>query len=134
MRYLLATALLFLMTACDALAQNYPPVTYAPVVPTGIKRQVGFFAALNPDCSSAGDSVARITKEPQNGSVEIENSGGYTNFPEKNQRYPCNLKLSQGLKINYTPKEGFVGKDNFEVEIFGPLGGTVVWKYVVTVK
>lgn len=109
-------------------------MTFTPVVPTGVKRQVGFAAALNPDCSSAGDSVARIKKEAKDGTVEIENGGGYTNFPEKNQRYPCNLKLSQGLKINYTPKEGFLGKDSFEVEIFGPLGGTVVWKYEVTVK
>ena len=31
-------------------------------------------------------------------------------------------------------KEGFAGKDAFEVEFIGPLGGNFVWKYSVTVK
>jgi len=134
MRRVLLTALLFGVTACGALAQSFPPVNFSPVAPSGVKRQVGFFAAVNPDCSSAGDADARISKQPKNGSVTIENGAGYTNFPEKNQRYPCNLKQSQGLRIIYTSKEGFTGQDNFEIEIFGPLGGAVVWKYNVTVK
>ncbi len=134
MRRLLLTALLSGAAACAALAQSFPPATFAPVVPSGIKRQIGFFAAVNPDCSSSGDAEARITKQPKNGSVTIENGAGFTNFPEKNQRYVCNVKQSQGLRFIYTSKEGFTGQDHFEVEIFGPLGGAFVWKYHVTVK
>jgi hypothetical protein len=128
-------AVLVLVAAShDALAQTLPAANLSPTVPTGKKRTVGFFYGLNPDCSSSGEIDARVIKQPENGTVEVEPGTGFTNFPEKNQRYACNLKPSPGLRINYTSKDGFVGKDAFDVEFLSALGGDVVWKYVVTVK
>jgi hypothetical protein len=128
-------AVLVLIAAShDVLAQALPAANLSPTVPTGKKRMVGFFTGLNPDCSSTGEIEARVIKQPENGTVDVEPGTGFTNFPETNQRYACNLKPSPGVRINYTSKDGFVGKDAFEVEFLGGTGGDVVWKYIVTVK
>ena len=106
-----------------ALAQSMPPATITPVVPSGKTRQVGFFTSLNPDCTGAGDIDARITKQPQNGSVEVEPGTGFAVYPEKNPRAVCNTKQVQGIRIKYTSKEAYTGKDTFEVEFLTPAGG-----------
>jgi hypothetical protein len=134
LKYLLVPALFLLAAGQDAFAQSYPPANLTPVVPSGMQRQLGFAAALNADCSSAGDIEARLVKPPKHGTVEIEHGAGYTFYPEKNQRYGCNQRLTQGVRISYTSEEKFTGKDPFEVELFGPFGVNVVWKYSVTVK
>ena len=132
--YCFIAVLLLTVASQDVVAQQFPAVNLSPSVPTGKKRLVGFFAAVNPDCSSVGEADARVTKQPDNGTVEVENGTGFTNYPDNNQRHPCNLKQTPGLRVNYTSKEGFIGKDTFEIEFLGAMGGDVVWKYTVTVK
>ena len=44
--------------------------TFKRVVASGITNQLAFFVALNPDCSSRGEMVVRITNKPQHGSAE----------------------------------------------------------------
>ncbi len=133
-KYLPAMALALLVTHSHALAQSLPPLDLHPVVPTGIKRQLAFLAALNANCTSMGDIDVRLTKKPEHGEVEIENGLGYTNFPRINQRYGCNVRLVPGVRINYTSTDGFTGKDRFSIEIFEPGGVEVTGKYAVTVK
>jgi hypothetical protein len=123
-----------LLLSTPVLAQTTAPATFSPVVPVGKARQVGFFTALNPDCTGAGDIDARVTKEPHNGTVQVEPGAGFTNYPQTNPRNACNTKQVQGMRITYTSKEGYTGKDAFEVEFLAPMGGDIVWKYSVTVK
>jgi hypothetical protein len=132
--YVITATLLLVAASGELLAQTLPPQTFAPTVPTGKKRLVGFFTSLNPDCSAIGEIDSRVIKQPENGTVEIEAGTGFTNYPQTNQRYACNLKPSQGLRILYASKEGFLGKDTFDMEFLGGLGGDIVWKYSVTVK
>jgi len=132
--YCFIAALLLAGASQDVLAQQVPPVSLSPTVPTGKKRLVGFFTSLNPDCSVLGETEARVIKQPENGTVEVETGTGFTNYLDNNQRHACNLKPSPGMRVNYTSKEGFIGKDSFEVEFLGGIGGDVVWKYTVTVK
>jgi hypothetical protein len=133
-KYFFIAALLFAGASQDVLAQQPPPANLSPTVPTGKKRLVGFFTSLNPDCSAVGEIDARVIKQPENGTVEVESGTGFTNYPDSNQRHACNLKPSPGMRVNYASKDGFIGKDTFEVEFLGGLGGDVVWKYAVTVK
>jgi hypothetical protein len=132
--YCFIAALLFIGASHDVLAQQLPPANLSPTVPTGKKRLVGFFTNLNPDCSAFGEIDARVIKQPENGTVEVETGTGFTNYPDSNQRHPCNLKPSPGMRVNYTSKEGFIGKDTFEIEFLGGLGSDVIWNYTVTVK
>ncbi len=127
-----AAAVLVLST--PAFAQTVAPRMNASTVPTAKERQIGFYAALNPDCSGAGDVEARLIKQPQNGSVELEQGLGFSIYPPNNIFYVCNTKQVQGIRVKYTSKEGYVGKDAFEVELLDPRGYDYVWKFSVTVK
>ena len=133
MRSFLRSAAFLLLVSHDAVAQSLPPVNLSPVVPSGVKRQLAFVSALNPDCSSAGEIDVRVVRSPKNGTVEIENSFGYPNYDEKNQRYSCNTRLVQGVRISYSSAEGFIEKDQFDLDLFA-LSADVIWKYSVTVK
>ena len=133
MKSFLRSAAFLLLVGHDAVAQSLPPANLSPVVPSGVKRQLAFVSALNPDCSSAGEIEVRVVRSPKNGTVEIENGFGYPNYDEKNQRYSCNTRLVQGVRISYSSAEGFIGKDQFDLDLFA-LSADVIWKYSVTVK
>ena len=77
---------------------------------------------------------ARLTKKPQNGSVELEQGLGFSVYLPNSPLYVCNTKQVQGTRIKYTSKDGYIGKDAFEVEVLDPRGGDFVFKYAVTVK
>jgi hypothetical protein len=132
--YCFIAALLLAGASQDVRAQQLPPANFSATVPTSKKRLVGFFASLNPDCSAIGEIDARVIRQPENGTVEIETGTGFTNYADNNQRHACNLKPSPGVRVNYTSKDGFIGRDAFEVEFLAGLGSDVVWKYTVTVK
>jgi hypothetical protein len=123
-----------LVLAAPAFAQTIAPKTIAATAPTGKEWQIGFYAALNPDCSGAGDVDARLTKKPQNGSVELEQGLGFSVYLPNSPLYVCNTKQVQGTRVKYTSKDGYIGKDAFEVEVLDPRGGDFVFKYAVTVK
>ncbi len=133
MRYLCSIAVLCAF-AGTAAAQSLPAVPRSSTVPTGIKREIGFFASLNADCSPNGDIQSRLIKPPANGTAELEDGPGYTNYPIINQRYSCNNRQVMGVRVFYTSKDGFTGKDSFEAEFFAPAGQDVIWKYSITVK
>ena len=115
-------------------AKFIPAIPISSTVPTGLKRQLGFFTSLNADCSTTGDVQSRLTKQPANGAVELEDGYGYPNYEITNQRYGCNRKMVMGVRVFYTSKDGYLGKDTFETEFFTPTGADVVWTYTVTVK
>jgi hypothetical protein len=134
MKSFFVASIALLLSLVPLLAQTTPPSVSAPVVPSGKERQVGFFTSINPDCTGAGDIERRLIKEPKNGKVELEQGPGFPTYPPNNPRNICNTKQVQGIRIKYTSKDGFVGKDAFDVEFLAPLGGDYIWKYSVTVK
>ena len=73
----------FLLTVCalgllssSAFAQEKSPEQMlekqqlARVVTSGTNQRIGFFYAVNPDCSASGDVNVRVTKQPEHGTVE----------------------------------------------------------------
>ena len=134
MRYRLTFGFISVCTAAAAMAQTFPTMTIDSTVPTGVKRQLGFFTSLNPDCSTTGSVQSRLIKRPENGAVELEEGYGYPNYANTNQRYACNREMVMGVRVIYVSKDGYLGKDAFEAEFFTPSGGDVVWSYSVTVK
>jgi hypothetical protein len=135
MRYPCLLAVLGLAAVgTSATAQTIPPVPRSATVPTGIKREIGFFASLNADCTTNGDVQSRLIKQPANGTVELDDGIGYPVYPPANPRYVCNSRQVMGVRVFYTSKDGFTGKDSFETEFFAPAGQDIVWKYSITVK
>jgi hypothetical protein len=134
MRYLWLVAGVAVFAAGNVCAQTLPPVPISSTVPTAVKRQVGFFHWLNADCSSMGDIESRLAKPPANGTVELDEGLGYANYAQTNQRYNCNGRPVMGVRVFYTSKDAYTGKDSFTAEFLTPSGQDFVWKYSVTVK
>jgi hypothetical protein len=134
MRYGCLLGALTALAVDAAAAQTLPPVPISSTVPAGIKRQIGFFASLNADCSTNGDIQSRLIKQPANGTVELDDGLGYPTYPQNNQRYACNSRMVMGVRVFYTSKDSFTGKDSFETEFFAPAGQDIIWKYSVTIK
>jgi hypothetical protein len=123
-----------LAAACPCAAQQHPPQTITPTVVAGKQTRVGFQVALNPDCTSRGEIVSRILKNPGHGTLEVVEGLAFPQFPERNPYSRCNQQKVPAMLVMYKSEEGYSGKDAFEVEFIGPLGGDFFHKYYVTVK
>src|SRR5262249_55835250 len=65
-------------------------MNWTRVVASGIIERIGFFYAVNPDCSASGDINIRITKQPEHGTAETAAATSFPNFERENIRYRCN--------------------------------------------
>ena len=114
---LLAIVALFCLAETTE-AVELPSATVTPVVLSETRTLVWSAYSHNPDCSVNEVPVARITKRPAKGEVEIEEGSGYSHYPKNSQLYECNTKQTLMSNIFYTSAKGFMGADNFEVEVF----------------
>src|SRR5260370_7967374 len=86
----------FLRTVCalgllssSAFAQEKSPEQMlekqqlARVVTSGTNQRIGFFYAVNPDCSASGDVNVRVTKQPEHGAVETTAATDFPTFPHE---------------------------------------------------
>jgi hypothetical protein len=92
------------------------------VVPSGAKTRIGFFTALNPDCTSSGDVTVRITKQPEHGAVETSAATSFPGYPKENLRAGCNEHKVRGQQVYYKSVEKYVGDDQLELLILFPAG------------
>jgi hypothetical protein len=125
---------LSVLTAAACMAQTRPPQTVTPVTVSGKQSQVGFVWALDPDCSSRGETESRVLRKPEHGTLEITPGNSFPKFPENSPLFHCNKQKVSGSLILYKSNEGYTGKDYFDIEFIGPRGADYTMKYVVTVK
>ncbi len=130
----LATLGVFALASTACFGQTRPPETVTPTVVPGKQSQVGFFYALEPDCSSRGQGDTRLIKKPEHGSVEILEGSSFPRYPENSPWFQCNKVKVPGTLVMYKSEDGFAGKDHFDVEFIGPRGADLITRYVVTVK
>src|SRR5262245_27654582 len=71
-------------------------MNWTRVVASGIIERIGFFYAVNPDCSASGDINIRITKQPEHGTAQPDAAPGFHNYERENMRYSCNKHRLQG--------------------------------------
>jgi hypothetical protein len=79
--------------------------SFTRFVASGAKQRIGFYAALNPDCSASGDVHVRVTKQPEHGTVETVATTGYTHLSKENIRSKCNQQKVKGTLVNYKAAE-----------------------------
>src|SRR6516164_5736874 len=60
------------------------------IVASGTNQRIGFFYAVNPDCSASGDINICVTKQPEHGTAETAAATSFPNFERENIRYRCN--------------------------------------------
>jgi len=95
---------------------------------------VAFLYDLNPDCSSIGFATVRVVENPKHGKLTIENATGFTTFPEKNLRFECNKRRSDGVNLSYDPEPGFTGDDAIVVDVIYPDGNFSKRRYAIDVR
>jgi hypothetical protein len=95
---------------------------FARVVPSETNQRIGFFSALNPDCTTSGDISIRVTKEPEHGAVQITPTTNFPNYAKEGLRYKCNQHKVKGIQINYKSAEKYIGDDVLELLVLFPAG------------
>jgi hypothetical protein len=95
--------------------------TFTRVIASGAKQQIGFYVALNPDCSARGEINVRVTKQAEHGTVETVATSDYPHFPKENIRSRCNQHKVKGTLVNYKA-EKYTGNDQFDLLILYPGG------------
>jgi hypothetical protein len=96
--------------------------TFTRFVASGAKLRIGFFHALNPDCTASGDVNVRVTKQPEHGTVETVATTQYAHYPKENIRSKCNHHKVRGQQVNYKAAEKYTGNDEFDLLILFPTG------------
>jgi hypothetical protein len=87
-------------------------------VVSGGTVNLGFFASVNPDCSSAGTPTVRITQQPRHGRVVVVRTRDFTSFSLSNPRSACNSRRVSGVSIRYISQRGYTGYDSLSGETF----------------
>ena len=101
---------------------------------SGVPQRVGFFYAVNADCSFSGLMHLDVEKSPAHGTVWFATIKDYPSFRRVNREYyPCDRRKVRGVGVFYRSAADFTGADRFLVEGVGPKGGLFRIEYLVTV-
>lgn len=101
---------------------------------SGQPLKLNFSNATNPDCTSAGETVVRLTQAPQHGKITISKTSDFPSFPKGNARRDCNKKRVAGTQTVYVSEAGYTGTDSAAIEIIFATGGTARRSYTINVK
>jgi hypothetical protein len=86
--------------------------TWTRVVVSGASHRIGFFPnTLHPDCTTQGNIVLRVTKQPEHGKIETVNTTTFPAYKKENIRYKCNQHKVKGVQVNYKSEDKYVGDD-----------------------
>lgn len=101
---------------------------------SGRPLKLNFSNTTNPDCTAVGETVVKLTQEPQHGRVTISKASDFPSFQKKNVRYTCNKKRVSGTKTVYVSERGFTGTDHASIEIIFATGSTARRSYTINVR
>jgi hypothetical protein len=107
---------------------------FSRVVASETNQRIGFFYAVNPDCSASGNVNVRITKKPEHGTVEITPTAHFPNYPKEAIRFKCNQHKVKGIQINYKSADKYIGDDVFDLLVLFPAGTAWEVHYDVSVR
>ena len=123
MKNLLLTVLAYGLLSSPAFAQEgLEKRQFTRVVASGTNQRIGFFTALNPDCTASGNVNIRVTKQPEHGSTETTTTINFPGYPKEHSRFKCNDHKVRGMQINYKSAEKYVGSDELELLVLFPNG------------
>lgn len=127
MRLIVLAACLFASSAAQAQHMTMTAMSGKPL-------KLNFSNATNPDCSSVGETVVKLTQAPAHGSVTIAKASDFPSFKKKNVRYACNKQRVAGTKTVYVSERGFTGTDSAVIEIIFASGSTARRSYTINVR
>jgi hypothetical protein len=135
MKRLLFTVLAFGLLSSSAFAQEgLEKRQLTRVVASGANQRIGFFTALNPDCTASGNVNIRVTKQPEHGSTETTTTINFPAYPKEHSRSKCNDHKVRGMQVNYKSAEKYVGSDELELLVLFPNGFAWEVRYNIDVR
>ena len=127
MRLAIIAACLLLPAAAQAQHLTMTAISGRPL-------KLNFSNTTNPDCSSVGETVVRLTQEPQHGRVTIAKASDFSSFPKKNVRHSCNKQRVAGTRTMYVSERSYSGTDSAAIEIIFANGATARRSYTINVR
>jgi hypothetical protein len=135
MKNCLLTVLAFGLLSSSAFAQEgLDKKQFTRVVASGTNGRIGFFTALNTDCTASGNVNIRVTKQPEHGSTETTTTINFPSYPKENSRSKCNDHKVRGMQVNYKSAEKYVGSDELELLVLFPNGFAWEVRYNIDVR
>ena len=120
--------------ARGVIAQSVPAFPRHRVALSGTNQRIGFYTALNPDCTASGNVNIRVTKQPEHGTVETTPAINFPTYPKENIRSKCNEHKVKGILLNYKSAEKYTGDDTVELLVLFPDGFAWQVHYDVSVR
>jgi len=93
-------------------------------VASGTSTTLGFYTALNPDCTAQGVLTIRVAKQPEHGSVEIVETISFPNYVGSFSK--CNQHKVKGVLVTYKSAPKFIGRD--AVDLLALMPGGFAWE------
>src|SRR6266511_2575700 len=93
-------------------------------VASGTSTKLGFYTALNPDCTAQGFLTIRVAKQPEHGSVEIVETISFPNYVGSFSK--CNQHKVKGVLVTYKSAPKFIGSD--AVDLLALMPGGFAWE------
>jgi hypothetical protein len=124
---------LLFLPLMPAVGAELTTVNLEPVVVSEARTRVAFLTAAEPDCSPQ-QLEARVTKQPKNGKLEVEEGSGFGYWQKENIRAKCGEKPIWGTLVYYTSNANFKGSDTAVVEWFTETGVARRYRFKITVK
>jgi hypothetical protein len=101
---------------------------------SGRPLKLNFSNTTNPDCTSVGETIVKLTQQPQHGRVTIAKASDFPSFPKQNVRRACNKKRVAGTRTMYVSERGYTGTDSAAIEIIFANGATARRSYSINVR
>jgi tetratricopeptide (TPR) repeat protein len=100
------------------------PKDFKRYVASGRSTTLGFYTALNPDCTVSGILTIRIAKQPEHGSVEIVETISFPHYVGSREK--CNQQKVKGVLVTYKSAKKFIGNDT--VDLLALMPGGLAWE------
>jgi len=78
--------------------------------------KVNFIEYMNPDCSFKAYSTVTVVKQAQHGTLSVRKAVEIPVDPKYGHKAECYRKPVQGMLLEYKPKPGYHGPDEFAYE------------------
>ena len=89
--------------------------------------------SANPDCTSAGNVVMRVSQQPEHGRVSIQPTSISPRFSQANPLSACNVRRIRGVRATYVSQRGYTGPDLVLLQIFFPAGRAYTVRFPIRV-
>jgi hypothetical protein len=129
MRFFYFIAILFSLASLAAI-----PAHGEVAVASGGRVKLTSLGAFDQVCHSLGPMTVGVIEQPHAGTILVDRVNDYPNFPAFNTRSRCNTMKLPETRISYQSTAGYIGQDETLIEIIGPMGRVLRYRFIISVR